>query len=139
MAAATSKKQSPAYWAWANMKKRCNSENHKDAHRYKGRGISYDAKWETFEGFCEDMLSTYERGLTLDRRDNDKGYSADNCRWATLKQQANNQSTNRRITIDGITKNLSQWCDEAKVKPSTVRQRYYVYGWSVEKSLGLSF
>lgn len=121
-------------WAWSNMKRRCTKPT-KDAYRYVGRGIDYDPKWGTLAGFCEDMASTYQPGLSLDRVDNDKGYSADNCRWATPKQQANNTGRNRLITIKGITKTLAQWCDESTVKSSTIRQRFYVYGWPIEKSL----
>jgi len=124
-------------WAWQNMKKRCNKPT-KDAHRYFLRGITYPKKWETFDGFCADMGATYKSGLTLDRIDSNKSYSLDNCRWATHYDQANNTCRNRKFTINGITKNLSQWCEDVSVRPSTVRQRFYVYGWTVEQSLGMS-
>lgn len=130
-----SKKQNPIYWTWANMKRRCNSVNHKDAHRYIGRGIGYDPKWETFEGFCEDMSQGFMPGLTLDRKDNDKGYSADNCHWTTPKEQSNNTVRNRHFTINGQTKTLAQWIDTVSTKSSTVRQRFYVLNWSIEDSL----
>lgn len=127
-------KQKHLKWAWNNMKRRCTT-NTKDAHRYIGRGISYDPKWESLAGFCADMGETYEIGLSLDRIDNDKGYSADNCRWATRKEQANNTGRNRLFTIKDETKTLAQWCDESIVKSSTIRQRLYVYGWSIERAL----
>lgn len=127
-------KQKHLKWAWANMKKRCNKQT-KDAHRYLDRGISYDPKWESLAGFCADMATTYKTGLSLDRIDNDKGYSADNCRWATPKEQSNNTARNRQITIGDETKTLAQWCDESPVKSSTIRQRFYVYGWPIEKAL----
>ena len=130
-----SKKRSPIYWTWANMKKRCNSTNHKDAYRYSGRGIGYDPKWETFEGFSEDMLVGYKPGLSLDRINNDKGYSAENCHWATPKEQSNNTGRNRHFTIKGEIKTLAQWIDTVSVKSSTVRQRFYVLRWSIEDSL----
>lgn len=121
-------------WAWSNMKRRCNTIT-KDAHRYVGRGISYDPKWESLAGFLEDMAKDYKLGLSLDRKDNDKGYSKDNCRWATPKEQANNTGRNRLIEINGETKTLAQWCDESPVKRSTIKQRFYVYHWSIEKAL----
>lgn len=130
-------KQKHLKWAWSNMKRRCTKQT-KDAHRYIGRGISYDPKWESLAGFCADMANTYEIGLSLDRIDNDKGYSADNCRWTTSKEQANNTGRNRLITLNGETKTLAQWCDLSEVKPSTIRQRFYVYGWSIEKSLSIT-
>ena len=124
------------YWTWSNMRKRCDYTEGKDAKNYVDRGISYDPSWKSFRKFYEDMGATYARGLSLDRIDNNKGYSVDNCRWATRTQQNNNTRANRKITIRGMTKTLSEWSKESKVKPSTVRQRYYVYGWEAEKALG---
>lgn len=127
------------YLAWMNMRRRCNGDKHiKDSHVYVMRGITYDPSWENFDNFYKDMATTYKEGLSLDRIDNDKGYSPSNCRWATPKEQANNTSRNRKFTIKGVTKNLAQWIDESGLKSSTVRQRFYVYKWPIEKSLGLN-
>lgn len=134
MANLDTEKRKHLKWAWANMKKRCTYPT-KDAHRYIERGISYDPKWESLAGFCADMAATYKLGLSLDRIDNDKGYSADNCQWATPKQQANNTGRNRHFTINGQTKTLAQWIDTVSAKSSTVRQRFYVLQWSIEDSL----
>lgn len=127
-------KQKHLKWAWANMKRRCNKPT-KDAHRYIGRGITYDPKWESLVGFNTDMASTYGPGLSLDRINNDEGYSADNCRWATAKDQANNTGRNRFFTINGTTKTFAQWIDTVPTKSSTVRQRFYGLNWNIEKSL----
>lgn len=127
------------YLAWMNMRRRCKGDKHiKDSQQYVDRGITYSESWESFENFYNDMVSTYKEGLSLDRVDNDKGYSKENCRWATPKEQANNTSRNRKFTIQGVTKNLAQWIDESGIKSSTVRQRLYVYKWPIEKSLGLN-
>ena len=117
------------------MKQRCNNSSVRNYYRYGGRGISYPKNWETFEGFCEDMLSSYKLGLSLDRRDNDKSYSKGNCHWATAKEQSNNTRRNRVFTIRGITKTFSQWIEETGVKSSTARQRFYVYGWPIEEAI----
>lgn len=127
--------QTKFYRVWQNMKTRCDNPNYWLRNRYGARGITYDPKWKTFRGFYEDMYSLYKEGLSLDRIDNDKGYSKDNCRWATPKTQANNKSNNRQITLNGVTKTLAQWIDTVEVKSSTVRQRFYTLGWSIEKSL----
>lgn len=129
------KHEGPLYQSWKNMKLRCDDPNHPFAYRYHSRGISYHPRWKSFDNFYEDMSPSYKQGLTLERENNDKGYSLENCRWATPKEQANNTRRNRHLTIRGKTKTLAQWCDESAVKPSTVRQRFYVYGWPLEKAL----
>jgi len=83
------------YFVWSNMKARCNNKKDPNYHHYGGRGITYDIKWDTFEGFLEDMKNGYKEGLTLDRIDNNKGYCKENCRWATWTQQANNKRNNK--------------------------------------------
>ncbi len=130
------RKSSPIYWTWANMKKRCKPGS-QNANRYHDRGIGYTSRWETFDVFHSDMWPSYKEGMTLDRIDNDGDYTPDNCRWATPKQQANNRSNSRRFTINGKTKTFAEWIDLVGIKSSTVRQRFYVYNWSLDESLGL--
>ncbi len=74
------------YKAWANMKQRTRKDN-----RYIDKNIKYCEKWETFNGFADDMMDSFKDGLTLDRKNNDKGYSKDNCRWTTKEVQARNK------------------------------------------------
>jgi len=115
--------QHPMYNTWANMLKRCQNSNHKSYKRYGGRGIVVCESWNKFENFYADMHPTYEEGLSLDRKDNNQGYSPENCRWANWTEQAQNRQNNVNITIKGKTQCLAAWCEELNLKYSTVYMR----------------
>lgn len=87
------------YSTWANMIKRCYNPNATNYKNYGGRGITVCAEWrDSLEQFIEDMFPSFGEGLTLDRIDNDKGYSKENCRWATRSEQRINQRISGRNT-----------------------------------------
>jgi hypothetical protein len=81
------------YQTWADLKDRCDNIKNKSYVRYGARGISYDPSWKTFEGFWEDMKDGYTDGLTIERKDNNIGYTKANCTWITLQEQVNNRHT----------------------------------------------
>jgi hypothetical protein len=82
-----------AYWAWKALRQRCKNQNRKQWSDYGGRGISYDPVWDSFERFFADMGEP-PLGMSLERKNNNHGYSKENCVWATAKQQ----NRNRRVT-----------------------------------------
>lgn len=122
------------YHSWSAMKQRCNNPKDKRFANYGGRGITYCKEWDNFENFIKDMGKRPD-SYSLDRIDNNGNYCKENCRWSNIKTQMNNTSRNTIFFINNIGKTLSQWISNFGLKSSTVRQRFYVYGWSLEKSL----
>lgn len=98
--------------SYRGMKERCTNKNNKRYESYGGRGISYDPKWETFEGFLEDMLPTYQEGLELDRIDVNGNYCKENCRWSTQSEQCYNQ----RLRTDNKSGKSGVWWEERSGK-----------------------
>lgn len=84
------KKKTPTYVSWQSMKARCHNPKATSYERYGARGITVCRRWHKFENFLADMGERPE-GMTLDRRNNNRGYSKANCRWATPKQQHENR------------------------------------------------
>src|SRR6266852_310292 len=117
------KTDSRVYVIWRGMKSRCrpNSRNHAN---YFDRGIKGCKRWKKFENFYKDMGDPPD-SLTLERKDNDKGYSFDNCKWATYTEQLNNRRNNHVITAFGKTQNLTQWCTEYNLPITTLKNRLY--------------
>ena len=123
----------PIYNVWATMKQRCLNSSEKRFKDYGGRGIKVCDKWLSFEGFYEDMSSTYITGLTIERKDSNGDYCPENCIWADRFIQANNTSRNRIETVNGITDSLANLCRRYGFTYATIQHRLY-RGWGVEKA-----
>lgn len=137
---------SPTYHSWSSMRSRCSSQKSRCFHRYGGRGITVCDRWNDFRNFLSDM-GERPVGTTLHRIDNDKGYSPDNCKWATPKEQMSNRSVpkfrkpksrrlpnNRLIKIGDETLALVEWSERTGIKANTILCRHR-RGWPPEKLL----
>lgn len=122
------------YDTWSGMLERCRAPNHSMYRYYGARGIKVCERWNEFKNFVEDMWPSWQEGKTLDRRETDKNYDPDNCIWSTPKEQQNNRRCCHRITIDGVTKTVTQWAEEKKIKVSTIFGRIR-NGWSEHDSV----
>lgn len=123
----------------SGMMTRCYDQNFKYYDYYGGRGIAVCDEWYGKEGLDAfrkwAMENGYKRGLQIDRIDNDKGYSPDNCRWVDRFEQGKNKRNNVWVTINGETKILAEWCRILDMDYSTVKKRRSENGWTVAESL----
>ena len=78
------------YNIWNSMIQRCTNPKIKNYKNYGGRGITVCNEWLSINNFINDMFPTYKYGLSIDRIDNNKGYSKSNCRWTTPSIQTQN-------------------------------------------------
>lgn len=113
---------------WRNMKYRCDNPKNSRYKYYGEKGISYSKRWKSFELFLKDMGERPD-GLSLDRIDNSKNYSKENCRWATQFEQ--NRNTTRNVIFNG------ECAYDASMRlgnyPNLVQKRIK-RGWEIEKA-----
>ena len=123
------------YRIYRDMKNRCNGLKKRDKANYYDRGITVCDEWKTFEAFRDWALANgYRDDLTIDRIDNDKGYSPNNCRWATRVEQNRNTRQNHYITYNGETHTMREWADILGIKYATLKSRLDSYNWTVEEA-----
>lgn len=125
----------PVYHTWVSMRDRCNNPNNSKYSDYGGRGITICSEWDSFEVFLKDMGEKPFTGAEIDRIDNSKGYSPDNCRWVTRTSNMRNTRFNNNWTYNGITQCVSAWAEALNTTASTLIQRVNLLGWSIEKTL----
>lgn len=124
------------YQIWRAMLDRCYNPRIKSYKDYGGRGISVCEKWQTFEGFWDDIASGYSKDLTIDRINVNGNYEPNNCRWATRRTQGNNRRNNVLLTHEGVTDTITNWARKLGVNANTLISRYH-RGYSVEEILTL--
>lgn len=86
------------YRIWKDMLTRCNNKNYRLYKDYGGRGITVVKEWSKFENFYRDMKTGYAENLSIDRINNNKGYSKINCKWSTRKEQNSNKRMHKLTT-----------------------------------------
>jgi hypothetical protein len=125
----------PTYRSWTAMIYRCYAKDNPRVYKdYGGRGIFVCDQWlKSFDQFYLDMGDRPD-GCTLDRIDSNKGYYPENCRWATVEQQANNKRNNVFIEHDGQVLSLTQWSRLLGGNENLVAMRLR-YGWDKEKAV----
>ncbi len=128
------KSSTSIYHIWHSMIGRCTRASDRAYKWYGGRGITVCNGWMKFENFYVDM-GEYPIGMQLERIDNSKGYSKENCKWATRKEQCCNRRSNVYIFANGEQKTLSQWSEITGMKPETINKRMRVSGWTASEAI----
>ena len=133
---ATHKEYNRLYAIWSHMIDRCHNENNPAYQRYGARGITVCVEWrENIDSFIEWANNNgYSDKLSIDRIDNDKGYSPDNCRWVDDVTQGNNKRNNVLITHNGETHTAAEWGRILGVDAKILRMRKS-NGWSDERTI----
>ena len=123
---------------WQQMKQRCYNKKCGQFFDYGGRGITVCDRWlgrDGFENFSSDMGNPPGPGRwTVERKNNDAGYSPNNCVWATYRQQMRNRRSNHLITFQGRTMCMLQWAEEKGLTKSALKHRIR-RKWPIEKAL----
>ena len=123
------------YRIWRGMKDRCMNKNSKDYVRYGERGIFVCSRWVgSFELFYSDMGDPPTSEHSIERQDNNKGYTPCNCYWAGIYQQANNMRSNRYITYGGRTLTFTQWGRHLNGSKNLVSERIGC-GWTEQQAV----
>lgn len=120
-------KRSREYRTWGSMLYRCEVETSSQYHNYGGRGIKVCERWKGKEGFLnflEDMGPRPEN-MTLDRIDNNLGYSKENCRWANPREQSNNRRTNFIVEFNGEKMSLAELCRKLNLPYNSVSSKLW--------------
>lgn len=123
--------KTPFYAVWRDLRYRCNCESSPEYKNYDGRGIKVCPEWEDYLQFKADMFESFRSGLTIDRVDVNKGYSKENCKWSTIKEQNNNMRRNVFLDSPWGRLTVAQVAEKMGVKGSLLRSRLRK-NWSTE-------
>lgn len=111
------------YMTWLSLRDRCTNPNCAAYPRYGGRGITVCRRWNSFENFYADVGEPPTPKHTLDRINNNKGYTPSNVRWATRKEQANNRNRNVWVKYEGKRMTWAQWAEHLGISYTCLMTR----------------
>lgn len=121
---ASKKSYDSIYHAWLGILSRCYNSNNSEYLRYGGRGITVCERWKTsVEIFKLDMGPKPTSAHSIERINNDGHYCPENCKWATILEQASNRCSNHFITAKGKTQTIAAWTRELGYADSTITER----------------
>lgn len=130
----TKGKMTPEYNCWVRIRSRCQNPKDSSFKYYGARGIVVCSRWESFENFIEDMGYKPSNEHSIGRIDNDRNYTAKNCRWETPFEQQNNRRSNRLLCIGEITQTVTQWSRANGMESATIYRRLD-RGWAAEAAI----
>lgn len=118
--------KSRLYKIWLGMKSRCNNPNSKTYLRYGSKGVKVCDEWNhNFDNFKEWSLNCgYREDLTIDRINPRGNYHPNNCRWASLKDQANNRTSNVYVKDSGSLLTLTQYAKKNKLSYASLQSKH---------------
>ena len=122
------------YKVWTGMLNRCRNPKDSRYDQYGGRGVTVCEEWYKFENFYKDM-GKCPKGYHLDRMDNTRGYSPDNCRWVSVKQSCRNKRNTRLIAYKGKIKPISEWEEIFNFPRNLLTGRIINLGWPIKKAI----
>lgn len=125
------------YRVWAAVVQRCENPHHSRYSHYGGRGITLCEEWRkdfrvfekwAYENGYDEHAKTHQ--CTLDRIDNEKGYSPSNCRFVNNRVQCNNKTNNINVTIGNVTQTIQEWARIFDIPDYVIRDRINKLHWN---------
>jgi hypothetical protein len=127
---------SAEYKTWQRIKDRCRNRNSPDFKSYGAKGVNVCQRWlDSFEVFYEDLGPKPSNKHSIDRYPDKNGpYSPDNCRWATIKEQARNKNSNKILVLNGKSRCIAEWSEITGIRREIIESRSR-RGWSDKRTL----
>jgi len=119
------RKGSNLYSVWNLIMQRCYNPSCRDFKFYGKRGISVCESWKNFDNFVDDVMDSYQKGLTIERINNNGEYSKNNCRWATRQEQSRNRRSSHFLVNpdNNEKKTITEWAKIFGLSRNTITSR----------------